>query len=631
MLDSQGPQSLLAHLRAQGFVEDISILPRHFASGRTLLTVTFDVTDAGVARRDDVLAMFFAALNQYRDLPRLLALMRELQEQTWRQYAYQSPGPGYDAVAKTADQMLTEALETFPDVKASDFHIDGVTWLQLLAQLTPTAAHVTLLAPASLAGIDSALQRTEPRMQARYAVLPQSVPQALAAVAPGFGIPEVNPWMPQQFAVAQVREDAPGLEHPLHFVNDAYASVFVARDRHQTNPRLSLTVDIKTPAAVADDAFGEALFDLWWQAVDDQLQDLRNDVEAAGLHLKVDPSEGGVRVSLHGFDDKAPQLLEVVLQRLTHVGSHVTNARFAALRTRLARVYDDQSNARPRDLAYATLFDWRLGRVFATPEKRAALQVLQPADLVRAAQQVFAQTYTQASFFGNVDMRTTYACYASINRHLRHTEYAEGRRKPRRSRDMCTQSRPVRILVPASSGRGQAMVMQICEGADTPEAKAMSSVLSLVLEPLFFDVLRTHEQTAYSLSTSGISRDGQLFRTFSLSPFNLSARDVGLRVDAFLRQFVAGLDAGEVGEAAFAAYKAALRKQWTADADQVVAGNERLHWLAFERHGDFTLVQQRIEALDRLDYKTFLEYARQVLTTRHRVSVFVEESNYSLD
>ncbi len=631
LLDSAGKGSLLAHLRALGLAEDISIFPHHFASGRTLLTVSFDVTDLGVRRRDEVLSMFFAALAQFRNLPRLRPLMREQQAQTWRQYAYQNPGPGYDAVAKTADQMLTEPLETFPDVQAQSFDLDHATWGRLLAQLNQTAAHVTLFAPPSLSGVTPAMEHTEPRMQARYAWLSGPVSQDATWVADGFGVPETNPWMPQQFAVAHADNDAPTLEHPQHLVDDAYASIFVARDRQHTSPRLSLTVDIKTPAAQPEDAASEALYDLWWQAADDALQDLRSEAETAGLHLKVTTIEGGMRLCLYGFDDKAPELLEVTLRRLTHIGTQITAARFAQLRSRLARVYNDQTAARPRDVAYAALFAWRMQRTFAVPEKRAALGALEAGDLARMAQQIFSHVYTQASFFGNVDAHTAYRCYASINRYLRHEVFSEGRQVLRRSRDMRNLARPAHLLVQTPLARGNAMLLQLCEGADTPETKAASMVLSQALEPEFFDVLRTREQTAYSLSTSGISRDGQLFRTFSVNPFHLTAQAVAKRVDVFLRSFVKELATGGISQEDFAAYKATVRKQWVAEVDQVAMGNERLHWLAFDRRGDFTLVQRRVDALDGLTYATFLRYARGALTTQHRVEVWVEGPDYLSD
>ena len=625
ILDNQAPGSLLAHLRAACLADDISILPRHFATGNTVLTVSFDLTDAGVQRYAEVMSLFFAALAQLQNLASLQPLATELQAHTWQQYAYQAPSPGYDAVAKIADNLLTADLATFPNLPIDHESVDPAAWDGLMQHLTVDRAHTTLMAPPALTQVTT--DKQEPRMGARYAILPPPTwPKRVDTLPAGFGIPEANPWMPTEFAVATWHSDTPTLQHPQHMVDDDYASIFVARDRQHRNPRLSVTVDINTPAAWVDDAAHEALYDLWWQAAEDSLQDLRGTAEAAGLHLKITPTDDGMRITLHGFTDKATTLLETALWRLTHVT--VTPATFSAQRARLLRIYEDQASARPRDIAYATLRDWRLGRTYSRTDKAAALAGMQPFTLARFCQTLFAQCYTQASFYGNVDTRTAYKFYASINRYLRQGAYPQARTPRQVGRDMTALQKPQHIVVQSDRVAGNAVVIQICEGADNPERKAASTVLNHAIEGRFFDVLRTQQQTAYSVQAFGVSRDGQLFRTFALSPYRLSASDVARRVDDFLQDFVAMLTSKEVSEDEFLAYKAAVKKEWEADVDHVVAGNERLHWLAFDKSENFTLVQQRLEALEKLNYKAFVTYARTALTTPHRAVVLVEGRGY---
>ena len=195
----------------------------------------------------------------------------------------------------------------------------------VLQRLTPPNALVTLTAKE----LSPQAPYTEPIYGARYGTLPIADEIQHWAEAPrvaGLAAPPPNRFLPYKLglkaaaapAVASARGASPlgasGLEElPTLLVNIPGVRLHWLPDRTFRRPKAYLAFALRSPALYTSAAVA-AQAELYAALLNDHLQDVAFEAGQAGLAFTVGVSHEGLLLQLGGFDQRLPELLELVVR-----------------------------------------------------------------------------------------------------------------------------------------------------------------------------------------------------------------------------------------------------------------------------------------------------------------------------
>ena len=202
----EGDGSLYAHLHGQGLIESLSAGPSCSGAANWSFSISLQLTEAGLARRSEVVEQLFAALAAWERTPFPTHLRDESNTMAAVRYRFQSRGSVFDAVVRPisrrvcastpaslanqrcrphyqctmpgplqtrhARQLRDEPLETYPMQTVllpptSADHM-GALW----RALQPERCHITVVGPPELPADPAVPFRVERYMKASYRVWP---------------------------------------------------------------------------------------------------------------------------------------------------------------------------------------------------------------------------------------------------------------------------------------------------------------------------------------------------------------------------------------------------------------------------------------------------------------------------
>jgi insulysin len=520
LIGHEGPGSILSALKAVGLANTLSAGPSIDSHAYQFFDVSIDLTDAGLANAERVVAIVFQYVRMLVATgasERLYNELRDLGDMSFRFASKQDP--------IQFAQTMSMSLQHVRDVDvlvASDLQrkFDAAALDSLLAWLTPESVRVSVLARRTDAEI--ADWQTEPVYGTKFRAAPLSA-QQLASWKSNVGdaiklhLPPPNPFVPHDFAVVPLaawdvaRRSAAQPPAPLLLHHSARLTLWHLHDAQFQRPKCNVLARIEAPFFNVSPR-NSMLLTLLVDAVQDNLNEFTYDAELAALHFSLHRSTQGISLTCSGFHDKLPLLCEKVLQELTQ--RTFTTTRFAELKDKVRQSF---ANVPFRDVYHLASYfrdAFMVSTFFSWEEQLTALAAIELADLQQFQSMVLTGARITALVHGNM----TAANAAKLVRGMAQQCFG-GSVVP--ALPYYVAIRPQQRIVALPAGQSTIRQMRGCDeenvnsaivcvyqtpGNSDARSAAVEDLLGAIVGDAFFTQLRTQEQLGYIVFFS-VQRD----------------------------------------------------------------------------------------------------------------------------
>ena len=584
LLGHEGRGSLLSALKARGWAEGLSAGPGMSHPDFATFGITIQATEAGLANRDDLIALVFAYLGLVREggiEPRYHEELARMADIGFR--FLQKTEPRSHAVS------LASALHVYPvgEVLTAPWRFDDFDpelERRFLAALTPDRVLVTVVAKGMATDAVAPFQETPYRLSP----IPASTVARWRDATPdgSLALPEPNPFIPGDLALIDAGTVEP---RPVRIESRPGFDLWHRADIEFRQPRTNFYFAVRSPLA-NDSPRHAVLGGLLARMANDALNEFAYPAALAGQSYSLYRHRRGISVRLSGWSDRQDLLLARIVSTLRALP--LPPQRFEAEKTEYARQLRNVGERKPFHRAMSDVRELLLDPDWPDDALLAALESVSLEDLREYAGRFFERAEIVALAHGNVTAEDAKALGGVLERELlgsmRATRVAHGRVVR-----IEPGARHARWL--ASEHEDHALVVYR-QGRDRSYSeRATMTLLAQAAGNRFFHELRTEREIGYIvfatllpvLEVPGLAL---VIQSPSTPPEALHRH-----VDAFIRRFADVLR--DVSPAVFERHRAAVESSLL-EAETRLRDRTERYWGAIDReHYAFDRRERLLEAL----------------------------------
>lgn len=496
LLAHEGEGSLFALLKELGWVESLhagtGLRSRHDG----LFYINLELTEKGARAREQIPILVFHMLRQIE--------ARGLRE--WRYLELQQMGEiNFRFLQKTPPletvRSLALAMHTYSpaDVLQGGFLFrayDEKLIKEALGFLRSDRVLVSFMSP------DVEVERRSYYYQTPYAVAPWALPDAEVkpAIRKRLNLPEPNLFIPSRLGVKSqpllpTPRDLPenSNQHaPQLVVAHHRAKAWFKQDQVFEQPRAQLFLRLKLPQ-VAQGVEGAARAHLFAALVQDQLSEYAYPARLAGLNYSLGANPRGLEIEISGYSSRQGLLLNTI-------ADHVRRARFAPerfelLKAELVREWRNQQKDSPYRVLLPEIPALHMDPYWSPRALGQALEGEGFSEFQQFAAKILRDAELEAVFYGNLYQQEAIKLAALAEHQL--LGLRTGRAFPEaRVFRMTPSDKPWHYSL-SLDHHDQIAVLYLQALGDSPSDAAHMRLLRQILQPRFFDQLRTEKQLGY--------------------------------------------------------------------------------------------------------------------------------------
>ncbi len=599
----EGEGSLHDRLRRRGWLDSLTASGQELDDGESIFNVEMELTAEGMKHVREIVDAFFAYADllrregveswRYQELKRLQALDFRFQEK--------------EAPADYAVELSSRLLDYPPaDLLTAGKlfeRFDPELIERMLAGLIPQNLSLTLVDQ------DLPTNKVEKWYQVPYAIgtPPSSSGAGRARWLSELALPKPNPFLPEHVALKPAADASPV---PKRLVEARGLDLWFQQDESFGVPRGAFAASFELPAA-RDSARHAVALQLFTDLVNDRLNAWAYPAQEAGLGYSLEPTQRGLLLLIHGYDDKQPVLLDKVLDALAT--PDFPEERFRVLKAKLERDLANEALDRPfRQVLHA--LDRALVKPSWSPrQKLEALKPLTREELRRYGEGLFRRAEVRVLAHGNFTAEEARAMEARLRaRLLAKSELAP---VPDPRVRLLEPGETVRIRYPVD--HPDSVVALYFQGADRSLAEqARWRLLAQILQNPFYSALRTEQQLGYVVAAVPWERQKMPGLLFLVQSSAVPAAEVEKRIE----RFVAGIESrlAKMDDATFATFQAGLASKLRKRDQNLLERTMRyLDDLVREQYG-FDHRKRLADAVEKLDREALTAFARDRLRERPR-------------
>ncbi len=503
LLAHEGEGSLHASLKARGWIESLSAGGGRMDAHNSVLTVQIALTPEGIAHQDEIGDALFAYLNLLRGAPgtakataaaasvsaagahagMLQRLYAEQAQLARLGFDYKESGRAMSYVTSlSVNQMRYPIANVLRGPYAFD-HFDPALIKRQLDRLVPANVLVTVANP------QAKTTRTEKWFQVPYNS--ERLPTQLRTrwqhphIDSTLSLPPPNPFLPTSLALVSAPSPA---DKPVQLIAAAGLSLWHLADTDFRAPRASILLRLQSDLPAAS-ARANASVALLAALLSDELNTFAYPAALAGLSYDVRQDARGLLISLGGYSDKQPVLMQRVLDSLMTLS--VDPTKFERYREQLARDWDNARKARPYEQALGDLSETLVTGRFSPEALKAGIMELDPAALRAFHAQLLQGAQADLLVHGNIDAAGATRIGAIVSNTLQLC--ASCAAKAPQVLSIRTRNA---VLRPVQHDDA-AMVLYV-QGTNRQAAeRARYGLLAHMLQGPYFDALRTQQALGY--------------------------------------------------------------------------------------------------------------------------------------
>lgn len=599
LLGDEGSGSLLAYLKDQGWVNQLSAGGGIDGSNYKDFTLSFELTEQGVFAKEQILEVMFGQLQLLRQSPFPEHLFLERQRLVQWSYLYQEPSTALQGACDLSVNMQHYPVD---DYVYGDYRMDvppEQLYRELLGHFRPDNMRVMFIAP------DIQANREARWYQTPYSVQPLEQSQInsylQAKVPEGNHLPQSNPYLVTELSLLA---DADHMARPQLLVQEPGFKLWFKADTDFKTPKGHIFVQLNLPNCIRS-VTQMACSRLWLELFQDQINESFYAATTAGLTYHLHVQHNGISLHSSGL---AGNQIKLVADLLTQMAfCQFDEQRFDEIKRQLIRHWQNHSKNKPVSKLFSQLSSLLQPLNPDIDQLAEALQQQSYSDFIQFHHQLLQQVHLDAFMVGN--WRASDATQLSQALKLWLAEQRQGEALPRQRYN--TQGiGPVWVQVPVEHS-DQALVIYLPSRQKQPVDMALFMLANHLLSPEYFHVLRTEQQLGYLVGTGYVPMNLLPGIAFYIQSPTASCADLYKATLAFYKNFLSELE--ELDEDEFVQMKQGLATQ-IKERDSSLGARAKRLWLAIGQ-GDhqFDLNEQIEIALEQLSLKDFIAFFYQLL------------------
>ena len=522
LIGNRSPGTLSDWLQQQGLVEGIRADSDPIVNGNSgVLAISATLTDKGLAHRDEVVAAIFSYLQLLREKGVDKRYFDELSHVLDLDFRYPSITRDMDYVEWLADTMIRVPVEhTLDAVNIAD-QFDAEAVKARLAMMTPQNARIWYISP------------QEPHNKTAYFVdAPYQVDkisdqtfadwqQKSNAIA--LTLPELNPYIPDDFTL---QKPAKNYTHPELIVDDPTLRVVYMPSRYfASEPKADVSVVLRNPLAM-DSAKNQVMFALNDYLAGIALDQLSNQAAVGGISFSTN-ANNGLMLNANGYTQRLPQLFSALLAG--YFSYTPTEDQLAQAKSWYAQMMDSAEKGKAYEQAIMPAQMLSQVPYFQREERRALLPEITLKEVMAYRDRLKSNARPEFLIVGNMS-----ETQAKDLAHQVQDQLAAKGNQWCRNRDVLVDKKQGIIFEKTGSTSDSALAaVFVPPGYDEYSSSAYSAMLGQIIQPWFYNQLRTEEQLGYAVFAFPMSVGRQWGLGFLLQSSDKQPSALWARYQAF--------------------------------------------------------------------------------------------------
>jgi protease-3 len=414
-------------------------------------------------------------------------------------------------------------------------------------------------------------------------------------------LPTNNIWKPEDLSIVEKQHNGQAIQLIKHLGH----SVWFAQSAQLEEPKASFKLQFNSDIS-DQSASNRVTMNLLLAMLNKQFSELNFVTQEAGLNFKVTQADG-LFISTSGYSDKQDKLL-------LHVVEHISNARFSEQSLQLAkqelqRRLNNKGKIKAMNLAFDGFRQVVRQPAWSDATLLAAITSLTIKDIEQFRDQIFKQSTLRLLALGNLTKLQVLALDKKLTQKIS-VQTKDFYSIKRLQADL---KQGVLNYALQSEMKDDALLMVHLSDLKGKQALATSELLNKLIQPAFYDQIRTQEQLSYSPFTASFNVDDHA--TFGLFTQSSVANNSELydRFKQFLAHFKGQL--ADTTEDKFAQIKETHIANYMAKATslQDEFGYLTKEWLALKTQ--INNKNHYIETLSGVSLQQVLSFYNDVLIT----------------
>lgn len=488
MIGNRSPGTLSDWLQKQGLAEGIRADSDPAVNGNSgVLAISATLTDKGLAHRDEVTAAIFSYLNLLRTQGIDKRYFDELAHVLELDFRYPSINRDMDYVEWLADTMIRVPVEHVLDVVNIADRYDAQAIKDRLAMMTPQNARIWYISP------------NEPHNKTAYFVnAPYQVDKISArtftdwqqkSAAIKLQLPTLNPYIPDDFTLIKSDKAYP---HPELIVDEPTLRVVYAPSQYfASEPKADVSLVLRNPQAM-DSARRQVMFALNDYLAGIALDQLSNQAAVGGISFSTG-ANNGLMVNANGYTQRLPQLFTALLDG--YFSYTPTEEQLEQAKSWYAQMMDSADKGKAYDQAIMPIQMLSQVPYFERKTRRDLLPSITLKEVINYRDNLKARGRPELLVIGNMSARESTDLARQIQKQLG----ADGNEWCR-NKDVLIDSKQLAMFEKAGSSTDSALAAVFAPpNVDEYSSMAASSLLGQIIQPWFYNQLRTEEQLGYAV------------------------------------------------------------------------------------------------------------------------------------
>ncbi|MEZ2576543.1 pitrilysin [Buttiauxella ferragutiae] len=475
-------------LQKQGLADSIRADSDPIVNGNSgVFAISVSLTDKGLAQRDEVVAAIFSYLNQLRENGVDKSYFDELSHVLNLDFRYPSISRDMDYVEWLADTMLRVPVEhTLDAVNIADQY-DPAAIKARLDMMTPQNARIWYISP------KEPHNKTAYFVEAPYQV-DKITPQVFSdwqqkTAAIKLELPQLNPYIPDDFTLVKPEKT---YAHPELLVKEPGLRVLYMPSHYfASEPKANVTMVLRNPQAM-DSAKNQVLFALNDYLAGIALDQLSNQAAVGGIGFSTN-ANSGLMVNANGYTQRLPQLFEALLKG--YFSYTPTQEQLDQAKSWYTQMMDSADKGKAYDQAIMPVQMVSQVPYFQREVRRALLPELTLKDVLDYRDALKTNAKPEFLVLGNMSPEQ-----AKELAHNVQSQLATKGNEWCRNKDVLVDKQHLAMFEKAGSSTDSALAaIYVPKGYDETVSTAYSSMLGQIIQPWFYNQLRTQEQLGYAV------------------------------------------------------------------------------------------------------------------------------------
>ncbi|EOD51237.1 putative a-pheromone processing metallopeptidase ste23 protein [Neofusicoccum parvum UCRNP2] len=627
LIGHEGPGSILAYIKAKGWASGLGAGPVPLCPGSAFFSISVRLTEDGLKNYKEVIKTIFQYISMLKEHEPKEWIFDEMKRMSEVDFRFRQKSPASSTASSLSGIMQKpyqrDHLLSGPAL-IRKFNPDAIK--AGLACLRPDNFRMTIVSQEVPGEWD---QREKwYGTEYKYNKIPQDflteikgAAKSTAAARPAeLHLPHKNEFIPTRLEVERKEVDEPMIA-PKLIRNDGKVRLWYKKDDRFWVPKANVHVTLRTPL-VSSTPQAAVMAHLYKDLVEDSLVEYSYDAELAGIAYRVSNSPLGVDVSVSGYNDKMPILLEKVLTTMRDLDFR--EDRFNIVKERLVRGFRNTEYQQPY-YQVGTYTRWLSAeKGWINEDYLAELPHVTAEDIRHFYPQLLKQTHVEVLAHGNLYKEDA----------LKMTDMVESTLK---ARPLSPSQWPIRrnVIFPEGSNYIYERTLKdpanvnhcieyACSVGETRNRDLRAKLLlwAQITDEPAFNQLRTKEQLGYVVF-SGTTQSNNWMGYRILIQSERSPDYLEERIDKFL------LDSGkmleEMPEDEFESHKESVQNRRREKLKNLTQETNRLWTHVCSESFDFELVDQdvaHIVPLTKSDLLNFFDhYISPQSASRAKISV----------